>query len=282
MFGRIFAYLCLWFSYRPKHFQATNIATILVKSMTFWAENKNSVPRRPYTVTIRLRILTESGFQAKYPNFTYKQKSLLSIFSILSQLKTWGKLENWYVNSYLYVWEVTWANLKIPGSIAQKLQGVVRTNNFDLLKRFQWHRTLKFDGIRTNGSKAKFWFSKLLPMWLPFSEGSVAEKTQTIRSENSPSAFIRTKPSRFHRPTQCNGSWLLSRMVVYLSNILGRAHVCAFLVHKSICSLRFSSPCFLVQCCQDETKSRIRYNCALSLFCPFKTLFRVQTQSVQQ
>ena len=56
-----------------------------------------------------------------------------------------------------------------------------------------------------------------MPIWLPFSEGSIAGKMQTIRSENSTLVFVRTK-TRFHRPTQCNGSWLLSRMVVYSPN----------------------------------------------------------------
>ena len=69
-----------------------------------------------------------------------------------------------------------------------------------------------------------FWLLNLLPIWWPSSEGSIIEKLETIRSGNSTSAFIReTKTSRFHGSAQRYGSWLLSRMVVYLPNILGRA-----------------------------------------------------------
>ena len=104
-----------------------------------------------------------------------------------------------------------------------------------------------------------------MPIWLPFSEGSVAEKNANdqIRKQHF-SQESRQEASRFHGPRQCNGNWLVSRIVIYSPNILGRA-MYSFLVYKLFfCGLRFLSPCFLVQSFQKEIKSRIRYNRASS------------------
>ena len=67
---------------------------------------------------------------------------------------------------------------------------------------------------------------KSLANMVVFLEGSIPVKIQTILPEKNTSAFIRTETSRFHRPRQCNGSWLKSRKVVYSPYIVGRA-MCA-------------------------------------------------------